>query len=104
MSNNLCLVCGYDGLKFPPDLGVICPCCGTEYGLSDEERTHRELLHRWLASGATWWSRTRKPPIGWSPLAQLRNVSYEPTPEERAAIVRTAVPPQAREQLSKVIP
>ena len=72
-----CLVCGYSQMD-PIELGTICPCCGTQYGLSDEEMTFSELRQRWINDKrAQWWSRYTPKPAGWSPVNQLRNIGYD---------------------------
>jgi predicted amidophosphoribosyltransferase len=42
MTAHMCPVCGY-GMEDPPQDYNICPCCGTEFGLHDAERTHDQL-------------------------------------------------------------
>ena len=77
-SNNICPVCGYEGLEDGTASGEICSSCGTEFGYSDFQRTHEELRRRWIGeSYAQWWSRYTPKPTNWSPIAQLRNIGYE---------------------------
>lgn len=71
-----CLVCGYAGLSHPPAQYMICPCCGTEFGYSDEEVTHEELRRRWVLSGTQWWSPNNPPPAGWSARRQLIDAGH----------------------------
>lgn len=80
VSNNLCPVCGYDGLEDGTSSGEICSSCGTEFGYSDFQRSHEELRRRWISKEhAQWWSRYTPTPNGWSPVSQLRNIGYECT-------------------------
>ncbi len=73
---NTCLVCGYDKLRLPPDDGVICPSCGTQFGYTDAGVSHRELLRLWLERGNLWHSNVTPPPPGWNPYVQLKNLSH----------------------------
>jgi hypothetical protein len=66
-----CPVCGFDQLSSPPMNHVMCPCCGTEFGYHDCTRSHLELMNRWLAKGAPWFSKSIAPPAGWSWFNQL---------------------------------
>jgi hypothetical protein len=73
-----CPVCGFPELTDPPydEKGCasfdICPSCGTEFGNEDAKRSHADLRHSWLTAGAPWWSKARKPPMGWDAREQLR--------------------------------
>ena len=81
-----CPVCGYPGLDEPPrteESGAsyeICPSCGFEFGVTDEDRgiSYEQWRREWIAGGMRWWSR-RRPPAGWDPLAQVRELG-EPGP------------------------
>lgn len=75
-----CPVCGFDELTEPPELFTICPCCATELGNTDYDRTHAELRAEWLASGASWWDPGRNPPPGWSADKQLRRAKLYENP------------------------
>lgn len=66
-----CPVCGYGGLLEPPRDFSICPCCGTQFDLDDDDVTHEELFRRWYNAGAVWWSRNHAKPLGWSLKDQL---------------------------------
>ncbi len=55
-----CPVCDYAKLKGPASDFNICPCCGTEFGNDDDERSHAELRDEWIAKGRTWFSRFTK--------------------------------------------
>ena len=93
MGENVCPVCGYDGLDEPPfnERGVgsddICPCCGFQFGLDDfpyedRERLVAEWRERWVAGGCVWkFPSDGLPPEGWDPQAQLartRGVTVPP--------------------------
>ncbi len=80
------MVCGYNQME-PLELGIICPSCGTQYGVSDEDATYPELRHRWIsADHARWWSRYTTPPVGWSAVAQLRSIGYKCTASDMQKI------------------
>ena len=66
-----CPVCGYSNLEEPPADYSICPCCGVEFGNDDFEVTHEVLRHRWLDSGAHWFSSYTPQPADWNPYLQL---------------------------------
>ena len=83
MGENICPVCGYDGLFAPPfnERGIgsdeLCPCCAFQFGLDDfpyegRERLISEWRERWVAGGCVWkLTGCRRPPEGWDPQAQL---------------------------------
>ena len=69
-----CPVCAYSRMEEPPEDGVICPCCGTEFGLDDDEDfglTIAQIRDRWVAAGAPWFSRATQEPFLWNGLGQL---------------------------------
>ncbi len=78
--NNLCPVCGYD-LGEPMGDGLICRCCGTQFGYQDSSRSHAELRAEWLAAGARRHSRRVPPPFGWSALKQWEEAGLVPEEE-----------------------
>lgn len=89
VNNNLCPVCGYDGLEDGTASGEICSSCGTEFGYSDFQRSHLELRRRWISEErAQWWSRYTPMPSAWSPVSQLRNIGHECTVAELQMISR----------------
>lgn len=79
-----CPVCGYPYLEEPPRSPVtgggsyeICPSCGFEFGVTDDDEGHSyaEWRHLWIAQGMPWNSaRVRSSPDGWDPTAQLREL------------------------------
>ena len=73
MSVNQCPVCFFAdaNLSDPPEPYYICPCCGTEFGLHDEFKTHEQLRAEWIRNGMTWFSHNEQPPAGWSATRQL---------------------------------
>ena len=66
-----CPVCGYDKLNEPPADWSICPCCRTEFGYSDANRTFHELRAAWVSEGARWLSKRVEMPRGWLANEQL---------------------------------
>jgi hypothetical protein len=80
-----CPICGYTELSWPPREDMICPCCGTHFGLDDDEASHDELRSRWIQAGAQWFSKYTPEPAGWNPYIQLRdNLGYQPSQDEVA--------------------
>jgi len=55
---------------------AICPCCRTEFGVSDLYSTHDELRREWIEQGAQWGSRYVGAPRVWSAVSQLKNIAY----------------------------
>lgn len=64
-----CPVCYYGNLRYPPMNYNICECCGTEFGLHDDDWTHEELRAGWLQQGCPWFF--GEPPLGWNASVQL---------------------------------
>ena len=71
-----CPVCGFV-MRDEPDNYNICPSCGTEFRLSDQNATIEELRASWLATGPKWWAAcaAEAEPEGWNPLEQLKAVT-----------------------------
>ncbi len=75
---HLCPVCGYPHLEEAPRTAEgggsfeICPSCGFQFGVSDEDAGYSfaEWREAWRAAGMPW-SSVRKPPRGWNPARQL---------------------------------
>lgn len=70
---NLCPVCGYE-MQLPPQRYDICPSCGTEFGVHDENASIPELQMAWLRDGLKWWSQSDPIPENWNPFEQLERV------------------------------
>lgn len=69
-----CPVCGYPEMDSPPRDYNICECCGTEFGLHDQDMTHKELRIQWLTIAAPWWHGF--PQNGWNALEQLKRAGF----------------------------
>ena len=88
--SGICPVCGYPDLSEPAYLAGgnpswdICPSCGTQFGLSDWvdsnpaplAKIHEELRRKWIGRGMRWYSQADPIPLGWDPIAQLRNIEH----------------------------
>jgi len=79
----VCPVCGYpslDEVPRPPFGGgsyEICPSCGFQFGVSDDDRgySYRAWRAKWIDRGMPWDSEgVRDAPEGWDPARQLQNV------------------------------
>ena len=76
-----CPVCGFTGLEEPPYSSdqagsyEICPACGFQFGVSDDDRgfSFEEWRQHWIGRGMPWDSLGKtQPPPGWDPMEQLR--------------------------------
>ena len=76
MNTYMCPVCGYDKLDYPPEDYNICPCCATEFGISDVNWTIVELRHDWVARGMKWWYEDELPSKEWNPYEQLKKAGF----------------------------
>ncbi len=85
---HLCPVCGYDKLQHPPEDYAICPCCRTEFGVSDASWTHDELRQDWIARGAKWLGVYVPEPPDYDPVQQLLNIGYIATEADKALIAK----------------
>ena len=79
VTHNLCPVCGYQ-MEEPPEHFNICPSCGTEFGVHDQNSSPAELRNSWIRSGLQWWSNTEPKPMGWNPFVQLANLGLSSGP------------------------
>jgi len=70
MNDKLCPVCAFEMVDGPRSFN-ICPSCGTEFGLHDENATIGELRAWWLSTGPRWHSTVIRQPVGWNPTMQL---------------------------------
>ena len=83
-TGHLCPVCGYPGLKEPPRslrTGAgsyeICPSCGFEFGVTDDDEgfSYDEWRQAWVDRRMPWDSQAIRPiPEGWDPVQQLRRL------------------------------
>jgi hypothetical protein len=77
-----CPVCGYPDLCESPRLSggggsyEICPSCGFQFGVSDDDRklTYGQWRERWRSEGMRWASLGIPRPRGWDPAEQLRRL------------------------------
>jgi hypothetical protein len=72
----MCPVCGYRGLKRPPENHLICPSCGTQFGYSDSgpepiAQIYAGLRLYWVNHGSEWHSRVVPKPASWNAYQQL---------------------------------
>jgi hypothetical protein len=86
MVANLCPVCGY-GLEEPPQDYNVCPSCGTEFGINDENSSIEELREAWIKTGPKWWSVSDPQPEQWDPYEQLGRLALP----SGAVVATTAV-------------
>lgn len=107
----MCYVCGFPLEDQPYYLDshpianheIICPCCGTHYGLDDEgagnveipdelvddyktfgDEAHKKIIkilrQNWIDNGMKWWAEEDpfgRKPENWDPVKQLENVPEE---------------------------
>jgi hypothetical protein len=80
-----CPVCHFPNLTEPPRSPggggsyEICPSCGFQFGVSDDDRgfTFNQWRENWLKAGAKWSSQTA-PPKNWNAAAQLAKAGRKP--------------------------
>ena len=72
IKKHFCPVCGFNNLKEPvrgkegePSF-EICPSCGVEFGVDDDESNYEELRGKWLKLGAKWYSKRINQPENWN--------------------------------------
>jgi hypothetical protein len=88
-----CPVCGYPGLNEQPRSEVnggsyeICPSCGFQFGVSDEDRgiSDDQWRQAWIRAGMPWNSVGIKPPANWNPGEQLKHISGASTSKHRSS-------------------
>jgi hypothetical protein len=74
-----CPVCAWPKLAEPARSASggasfeICPCCGFEFGVSDDDAgmSYAEWRERWIRDGMKWWSPSHPAPARWSAKRQL---------------------------------
>ena len=77
-----CPVCGFPGLTEPPRAkngGVsfeICPSCGFQFGVSDDDQkiSCAKWRSQWRKAGMKW-SSVRPAPKGWDAAMQLKKLA-----------------------------
>jgi len=84
-----CPVCFYDKMPDDPTDYNICPCCGVEFGVDDEFRSHAQLRTHWIATGAKWFYRNAPPT--WNPWFQLAMAGV-PLPYRSTVVVEGPTP------------
>jgi len=71
---HVCPVCEQKFLSEPPrspKTGAgsleICPCCGFQHGVDDDDRgiTYAQARAAWRQAGSKWFSSAQKPPKNW---------------------------------------
>ena len=85
--NHTCPVCAYPGLEEPARSKSgggsyeICPCCGFQFGVSDDDDglTYEVWREHWVADGMLWFSRGVPAPAGWDARAQFAPLSGKPS-------------------------
>jgi hypothetical protein len=87
----LCPVCGYPDLEEPPrslrtggGSYEICPSCGFQFGVTDDDLgvTYAEWRSRWIVAEMPWRSEgIEPPPLGWNPTSQLAAAQRLDEPE-----------------------
>jgi len=78
-----CPACGWPRLREAPRSKEgggsyeICPSCGFEPGVTDDDLGITPTAHRaaWVNQGMPWTSVARAAPKGWKPTAQLKRLS-----------------------------
>lgn len=81
MKNHSCPVCGWPHLREAPRSKSgggsyeICPSCGFEFGVSDDDEGHTHASWRagWVKRGMPWSSKAQAAPAKWDPAGQLRS-------------------------------
>ena len=84
----LCPVCGYPDLSevpVSPETGgsyEICPSCGFQFGVSDEDEgiSIEQWRKRWIQAGMKWFSQGIPAPKKWNSTQQLANAGLLPKP------------------------
>ena len=92
-----CPVCAYPKLTEPPRAKSgggsyeICPSCGFEFGVSDDDlgHTHESWRKTWIAKGMKWSSRGTKQPAGWASAAQIATIAEAPAKTAKTAPPKT---------------
>jgi len=91
-----CPVCAFPKLKEPPHSKSgggsyeICPCCGFQFGVDDDDKgiTFLQARSKWIESGMKWQSKSKKPPAKWD--AQKQLATLEKTKPVKKKITKKA--------------
>jgi rubredoxin len=83
MKHHDCPVCGWPKLRDAPRTKSgggsfeICPSCGFEFGVSDDDQGHTYEGWRaaWVQRGMPWSSQAQSAPAKWKPVEQMRRVA-----------------------------
>jgi hypothetical protein len=89
MAMYACPVCGYPKLSEPPRSPSgggsyeICPSCGFQFGVDDDDRgqTYEQAREAWVGAGSPWASKGIPIPKGWSAKGQLTALKPTPIPK-----------------------
>jgi hypothetical protein len=82
----VCPACGYPNLEEEPrSVGgggsyEICPSCGFQFGVSDDDLGHayEDWRRRWIDAGMRWNSIGQKRPDDWDPHKNLERLLGKP--------------------------
>lgn len=82
MKKHQCPVCGWGKLSEAPRTRSgggsfeICPSCGFEFGVSDDDAGHsyEEWRAGWVKRGMPWSSHARPVPSRWNAAEQLKRI------------------------------
>lgn len=103
-----CPVCAYPKLTEPPRSKSgggsyeICPSCGFEFGVSDDDlgHTYESWRKQWIAKGMKWSSRGNKQPADWNPAAKLSSSATQAV-KSKSKPAKSKVRPAAPKKPSK---
>lgn len=73
-SLHVCPVCELPMLVAPPEMGPVCPACGTEFEVDDRYRSFNQIRQDWIDNGAPWFSARMAPPPNWDSITKPRIV------------------------------
>lgn len=88
-----CPVCGFSKLHEPPRSPSgggsyeICPSCGFQFGVDDDDRgiTYLQWRKAWMDAGMNWSSKGQCKPQDWDAETQLKEVLKEKTARKKAS-------------------
>jgi len=75
----ICPVCGFPKLEEDPNYIAsfeICPSCFFQFRVDDDDKgyTYEQYRQKWILEGMIWGGGHSKPPAGWDPKEQLKNL------------------------------